>query len=95
MTGYLADNLYKEAKREEIIDIIAAMSQWEKLWKTPMSESEKEMFRRLIQYLAVVCRVLSSDKFIKVQMFHDYCIKAYRHILESFPWVLLSQSIHR
>lgn len=95
MTGYLADNLYKQEKREEIIDIIAAMSQWQKLFKRPMSEGEKDMFRKLIQHLAVVCRVLSSDRFIKVQVFHDYCIKAYRHILDSFPWALLSQSIHR
>ncbi len=93
MTGFLADGLFKESNRDTVVEAVNEMVQ--EYQSHQMSGEEKEAFRQLLQYLAVVSRVLSSDNVIKVFEFADYCKRAYTFILTAFPWALLSESIHR
>ena len=93
MTGFLEDGLFKESNRDTVVEAVNEMVQ--EYQSHQMSEEDKEAFRQLLQYLAVVSRVLSSDNVIKVFEFADYCKRAYTFILTAFPWALLSESIHR
>ena len=43
----------------------------------------------------VVNRVMSSDSRIKVFDYRKYCLDTYIFILETWPWVLVSEAIHR
>ena len=44
--------------------------------------------------LSIVLRVMSSDRLVNVQRFSTFCNDLYAEILEKFPWVNVSKSIH-
>ena len=60
-----------------------------------MTDEEKEKIRSLMQRLAVVNRVMSSDSVVKVLEFRSYCFKTYEQILNDFPFASVSETVHR
>ena len=60
-----------------------------------MTDEEKEKIRSLMQRLAVVNRVMSSDSVVKVLEFRSYCLETYKQILNDFPFASVSETVHR
>ena len=60
-----------------------------------MTDEEKEQIRSLMQRLAVINRVMSSDSVVKVLEFRSYCLETYEKILRDFPFASVSETVHR
>jgi hypothetical protein len=45
--------------------------------------------------LSTISRVVSSDQLIRVFAYKEYCLQTYLFILETWPWVHVSETVHR
>ena len=87
--------MFSEENRKNIINAVSMMRGWKQAWKREMSETEKEELRTLLQRMNVINRIMSSDSHIKVFDYRKYCLDTYIFILETWPWVQVSEAIHR
>ena len=91
----MVKQLFSEAKRDEVIEALSSMRAWQVSRGRSMTDEEKEKIRSLMQRLAVVNRVMSSDSVVKVLEFRSYCLKTYEQILNDFPFASVSETVHR
>ena len=93
ITGILASKFFLEKNRPAILEHIAKL--WRKFNRSDLSEDAKIIFTSLLQRLSVIRRVIASDECVLVVEFFIYCQDTYIFILKSFPWCLISNSLHR
>ena len=91
----MVKQLFSEAKRDEVIEALSSMRAWQVSRGRSMTDEEKEKIRSLMQRLAVVNRVMSSDSVVKVLEFRSYCLETYEQILNDFPFASVSETVHR
>ena len=91
----MVKQLFSEAKRDEVIEALSSMRAWQVSRGRSMTYEEKEKIRSLMQRLAVVNRVMSSDSVVKVLEFRSYCLETYEQILNDFPFASVSETVHR
>lgn len=66
VTGNMVDLIFSEHNRGNVIEAVASMSGWKLYWRRVMTEQEKEHLRKLLQQMAVINRVMSSDSVVQV-----------------------------
>ena len=91
----MVKQLFSEAKRDEVIEALSSMRAWQVSRGRCMTDEEKEKIRSLMQRLAVVNRVMSSDSVVKVLEFRSYCLETDEQILRDFPFASVSETVHR
>ena len=95
VTGYMVQQFFSEAKREQVLEALSSMRAWHVSRGSSMTEEEKEKIRSLMQRLTVINRVMSSDSLVKVLEFRSYCLETYEQILTDFPFASVSETVHR
>ena len=93
ISGILASKFFKEKNRQAILEHIVKL--WRKFNRSDFSENAKIIFRELLQRLSVIRREIASDGCVLVMEFFIYYQDTYIFILKSFPWCLISNSLHR
>lgn len=94
ITGYLASKFFEGGDYREVV-IGHIVKLWRKFNKSEMTDAAKKIYRELLQRLAIIRRVIASDECIIISKFFYYCQDTYLFILKSFPWCLISDSLHR
>ena len=82
-TGNLAIAFFDEKNREKVLDLY--------INKT---EGEKNILRDLHQRFSIILRIISSKSHVSDD-FEEYCTSTYKIILQKFPWMQLSETLHR
>lgn len=95
VTGALADLFFSEKNRDNLINMVESLTFWRKSYRRAMSEADKINLRRLVQGLAVMGRVGTSGQLVKVFNLRNYGIELHLFIQETWPWILLGESVHR
>ena len=95
VTGNMVKLFFSEAKREQVVEALSSMRAWQVSRGASLTEEEKDKIRRLMQKLAVINRVMSSDSVVRVLDFRSYCLETYEQILTDFPSASVSESVHR
>lgn len=50
---------------------------------------------RIVERFKKILYVISSKKFIRTKEFHAFCSETYRELLQKYPWVHVSPSVHK
>ena len=95
ITGAMSDLFFSEKNRENVLKAVADLSQWRKSYRREMHNSEKESLRRLLQGINVLGRVGTSGSLVKVLELRRFSIEFHVFIQETWPWILLGESVHR
>ena len=49
----------------------------------------------LVQNLAIIQRIVTSSRKVKVDDFRNFCYDTYRFLLEEFPWASITPTVHK
>lgn len=79
-TGNMA-RLLLHTKRETVINELDAV------WR--------EKFSKWGQHLSVILRIVSSKCLVNVPLFKEFCLDLYFFIVDAFPWVSITGSLHK
>ena len=75
---------FSPEKRDYVLD----------LYKTA-NDRERAGLKTLLQNINVILRVLGSREMIEIDDFKSFCLDTYALLNRMFPWMKISQSIHR
>ena len=58
------------------------------------NEHEYEVLKELHQKFSIILRIIASKSKVREE-FEDFCYSAYKILLVEFPWMKLSETVHR
>ena len=58
------------------------------------TENELHVLQELHQKFSVILRIISSKSYVREE-FEDFCYDTYKLLLQEFPWMKLSETVHR
>jgi hypothetical protein len=71
------------------------MRGWGGADRQAMTDQDAANLATLLQRFSTISRVVSSDQLIRVFAYKEYCLETYVFILQTWPWVHVSETIHR
>lgn len=97
ITGNLVKDFLSEAKREVVIDALRDLGRYDLASgaRDHLQEEELDNYRRLLQGIAVIGRVVSSSGRVKFLQLRSFSRDLHMFIVETWPWVLFGESLHR
>lgn len=95
VTGAMADLFFSERNRLSVVSAVESLSFWRKSYRREMFESEKQNLVRVLQGMSVLGRVGTSGHQVQVFKLRKFSIEFHIFIQETWPWILLGESVHR
>ena len=96
VTGALVKDFLSEVKREEVLAALQKLGcQDEDGKERDLNQGELENYRKLLQGISVISRVVRSSGRIKFLDLRAFCRDLHIFIVETWPWVLFGESLHR
>ena len=82
-TGNLAIAFFEEKNREKVLE----------LYKN-LTDHEYSTLKELHKRFSIILRILSCKSSVKDE-FEEYCLSTYVMFVKEFPWMKLSETVHR
>ena len=79
----MAIAFFEEKNREKVLELYENLS-----------DHECEALKELHQRFSIILRIVSSKSSVN-DSFEEYCLSTYKMFLNEFPWMKLSETVHR
>ena len=95
ITGFLCDIFLSFGRRPAVLNCIKTLNIWREDKFCPLTETELDNYRRLLEGLSVIGRVAASKGKVKVLKLRQFCQDYHLFLVTTWPWILMSESVHR